>query len=200
MPKYYFDEADDKEKSFEYAMTGAKLGNAEAMNRVGNKYERGNGVKKDTEKAVEWYTKSAETGETWAQNKLGLGNMYDNGEGVPQDRAKAIEWFTKATEAGDDDARQELAKLTSEQAAASGESAANAAEESFAPIREDAQPEEFSIPEATPAPEPESKKSHLAGKIIGALVAAGIVALAVLRLTGVIDVTEWLSGLLGLSR
>ena len=44
---------------------------------------------------------------------------------------------------------------------------------------------------------PAPKKSHLAGKIIGALLVAGIVALAALQLTGVMDILGWLKGLFG---
>ena len=68
---------------------------------------------------------------------------------------------------------------------------------------------ETPTPEATvPAPEtptPETpveqpQKTHLVGKIIGGLLAAGIVALIALQLTGVIDVTEWFAELPGLFR
>ena len=44
---------------------------------------------------------------------------------------------------------------------------------------------------------PAPKKSHLAGKIIGALLASGIAALAALQLTGVMDILGWLKGLFG---
>ena len=55
----------------------------------------------------------------------------------------------------------------------------------------------------TPTPETpveQPKKTHLVGKIIGGLLAAGIVALIALQLTGVIDVTEWFAELPGLFR
>ena len=44
---------------------------------------------------------------------------------------------------------------------------------------------------------PAPKKSHLAGKIIGALLASGIAALVALQLTGVMDILGWLKGLFG---
>ena len=55
----------------------------------------------------------------------------------------------------------------------------------------------------TPTPETpveQPKKTHLVGKIIGGLLAVGIVALIALQLTGVIDVTEWFAELPGLFR
>ena len=55
----------------------------------------------------------------------------------------------------------------------------------------------------TPTPETpveQPKKTHIVGKIIGGLLAAGIVALIALQLTGVIDVTEWFAELPGLFR
>ena len=42
-----------------------------------------------------------------------------------------------------------------------------------------------------------AQTSALAGKIIGALLAAGIAALAALQLTGVMDILGWLKGLFG---
>ena len=44
---------------------------------------------------------------------------------------------------------------------------------------------------------PAPKKFHLAGKIIGALLVATIVALVALQLTGVMDILGWLKGLFG---
>ena len=43
-------------------------------------YEKGKGVKQDYNKAVKWYTKSAEQG--YADAQCNLGYMYSHGEGV----------------------------------------------------------------------------------------------------------------------
>ena len=59
-------------------------------------YHNGRGVPQDYEKAIDWFTKSAEQNNAWAQNNLGL--MYKNGRGVPQDYEKAIDWYTKSAE------------------------------------------------------------------------------------------------------
>ena len=71
---------------------------ATAMNKLGVCYKRGRGVVKDEAKAVEWYTKAADAGDTNAMCNLGF--CFNNGEGVGKDEAKAVEWYTKAAEAG----------------------------------------------------------------------------------------------------
>ena len=70
-----------------------------AMNNLGNMYQNGSGVEQNGEKAVEWYTKAADLGNTSAMSNLGF--MYQNGDGVEQKGEKAIEWYTKAIDAGD---------------------------------------------------------------------------------------------------
>jgi len=69
-------------------------------------YANGVGVEQDGTKAVEWYTKAADLGNTTAMNNLG--NMYQTGNGVEQDGTKAVEWFTRAADLGDTDAMNEL--------------------------------------------------------------------------------------------
>ena len=63
----------------------------------------------DKEKAVEWYTKAAEQGDSNAQCNLGY--CYDNGDGVTMDKEKAVEWLTKAAEQGNSDARVKLERM-----------------------------------------------------------------------------------------
>jgi len=68
---------------------------------LGFKYEKGKeGVQKDMEKAIYWYTRAAEQGSTDAYVHLG---MCFDGEDTPKDIKKAIYWFTKAAEQGDAD-------------------------------------------------------------------------------------------------
>jgi TPR repeat protein len=62
---------------------------------VGDLGER---VNQDYTKAVEWYLKSAEQGDSVAQ--CNLGDCYYNGEGVNQDYTKAVEWYFKSAEQG----------------------------------------------------------------------------------------------------
>ena len=73
----------------------AEHGDAEAQYTLG----RLSSYDEDYEKAVYWYTKSAEQGNAEAQRELGA--CYYVGEGVPQDYEKGVYWFTKAAEQGD---------------------------------------------------------------------------------------------------
>ena len=80
-------------------------------------YRHGDGVKKDAAKAMEWYEKASELGETDAM--LSLGRMYECGEGVKKDLQKAAQWYRKAQEKGAEGAeyllsRKKFANLTSD--------------------------------------------------------------------------------------
>jgi TPR repeat protein len=46
------------------------MGHALAMNNIGELYEKGMGVEKDLDAAIEWYRKAAEQGEENAQSAL----------------------------------------------------------------------------------------------------------------------------------
>jgi|GEM_PF-7018102 len=72
----------------------AEQGNAEAQNRLGECFYRGDGVEQDYEKAVQWYAKAAEQGLPEGENNLG--GVYYLGKGVEKDYIKAIEWYEKA--------------------------------------------------------------------------------------------------------
>ena len=54
------------------------------------------GVKQDYTKAVEWYEKAAEQGDSDGQTNLG--RHYYIGMGVAQDFHEAFKWFKKAAE------------------------------------------------------------------------------------------------------
>ena len=68
-------------------------------------YKNGEGVEKDFSKAVYWYQKAAEAGNSGAQNNLAI--CYKNGEGVEKDITKAVHWWQRAAEAGN--SRAEIA-------------------------------------------------------------------------------------------
>ena len=78
---------------------------------MGLSYSRGEGVKKDPGKAVEWWRKAASQGEAEAQYSLGL--MDEKGFGVRQDLRKATEWFRKAAAQGHAKARDAIKATTS---------------------------------------------------------------------------------------
>ena len=89
------DEAADKavanlQKQIDKATTS---GNSDEQRLVGNEYLNGHVSIQDTNKAIEWYEKSA------AQNNVktmvALGNLYLTNPKVKQDYVKAREWFEK---------------------------------------------------------------------------------------------------------
>ena len=57
----------------------AEQGNADAQNRLGVRYDRGEGVSKDVKEAAKWYAKSAAQGHPKAQCNLALD--YKSGKG-----------------------------------------------------------------------------------------------------------------------
>ena len=69
----------------------AERGDPKAQNVMGTYYESGNGVEKDYDKAIYWYTKSAEQGNTNAQYHLGV--LYNKAKENP---LRAYFWFEVA--------------------------------------------------------------------------------------------------------
>jgi TPR repeat protein len=87
----------------------AKAGNPEAAYWTGRMYEDGLGVKKDVDKAIDYYTQSAEKG--WQNAKLRLGEIYFHGTEVLQDFAKAHKWLERAAFDGISLAQRDLGTL-----------------------------------------------------------------------------------------
>ena len=79
-------------------LKSANHGNAEAQYFLGKSYESGDGVAKDSAKAVKWYREAANQGVPWAQ--FCLGRMCYNGDGVAQDHSEAFYWVQKAAVKG----------------------------------------------------------------------------------------------------
>ncbi len=75
-------------------MLRAQRGDAQAQNKLGFAYAKGEGVPQDYGEAEKWFRKAAEQGFAKAQYNLGL--MYDNGDGVPQDYVAAHKWYNLA--------------------------------------------------------------------------------------------------------
>lgn len=72
----------------------AEKGDAAAQRMLGEKYEHGDGVPQNAEKAAEWYRKAGLQGDGVAA--LNLGVLYWTGDGVPQDRQEATQWYRRA--------------------------------------------------------------------------------------------------------
>ena len=72
----------------------------------GERYEHGEGVTRDYDRAVQLYCAAARRGHATAQYKLGW--MYANGRGVRRDDNLAAAWFKLAAERGDPHAQRVL--------------------------------------------------------------------------------------------
>lgn len=67
---------------------------------------------RDYAKAMEWYQKATENGNTDAQYSIGY--MYENDLGVNKDYKKAVEWYTKAADNGHKKAQARLKELNNQ--------------------------------------------------------------------------------------
>ena len=106
-PNKLYEKGLEKEKNsnnediaiFEYYRRAAKKGHPAAMNRVALHYIGGmNGVRQNSQKAIEWFNKAIENGN--AEAALNLGYVYETGKGVKQDQTEAIKYYTIAAERG----------------------------------------------------------------------------------------------------
>jgi len=100
------EKSDEAVKLFQQA---ADLGDARAMQELGEMFMEGNGVAKDDEAAVQWFRKGADKGNTSAM--VFLGGMYQLGNGVEQSDATAADWYRKAAAAENPAALFDLAML-----------------------------------------------------------------------------------------
>jgi len=81
----------------------AEMGNADAQNKLGNCYYKGEGVPQDYAKAA-GFERAAEHGHAEAQYQIG--KCYSGTDmGVTQDKAKSVFWYTKASEQGNAEAQ-----------------------------------------------------------------------------------------------
>mgnify|MGYP002624631979 CR=1 FL=1 len=83
-------------------------GDAKAQNSLAWCYDQGNGVKKDPNRAVFWYRKSADQGNMWAMDNLGW--SYEHGEGVNKDYDQAVYWYRRSAEHGSANACNNLGR------------------------------------------------------------------------------------------
>lgn len=75
-------------------------------------YNKGEGVEKNLQEAVNRYRKAAEQGNDSAQ--LNLGYSYDFGEGVIQNKIKAYAWYALASKNGNEKASKNMRILAKE--------------------------------------------------------------------------------------
>ncbi len=112
--KTLFDQANEawdqgKNKlAFKLFLRAAELGHGWSYNSIGYFFDHGIGVRKDEERALEWYKKAARHGDVCAYANIGL--SYRNAG----NRQLAKKWLERARKAGDGSAAVDLAKLVLE--------------------------------------------------------------------------------------
>ena len=95
----------------------AKKGNVDAQYSVGIRFLMGDGVEKNSLKAVEWIRKAAEQDHAGAQYQLGI--MYRDGVGVSNSESEAVKWLRLASSWGISKAQRDLDALLRKQLLAS---------------------------------------------------------------------------------
>ncbi len=91
----------------------ANNGNYHAQFFLAKRLQKGEGVAKNAQQAVYWYTRAAE--QNIAPAQLNLGIMYLRGEGVKADMQKGRAWLEKAAHLGDNRASYALAMIDEKQ-------------------------------------------------------------------------------------
>jgi uncharacterized protein len=84
----------------------ASAGDIDAMNNLGVRYQNGQGVAQNYDKAREWLQKAADAGNADAMNNLG--ELYYYGRGVARDFILARDWYEKAAAADNANAMYSL--------------------------------------------------------------------------------------------
>ena len=82
------------------------LGDAHAVNNLGDNYYYGRGVAQDEAEAVRLYRQAANLG--YASAILNLGFMFENGRGVAMDEAEAVRLYRQTADLGDTTAMHHL--------------------------------------------------------------------------------------------
>ena len=95
----YLCDSPDYKSAFELFSRAAELGDETAIYQIGRFYLDGKFVKRNYEKAVEWFQKAVENGEGCFA-ELSLAKCYYAGQGVAKDEQKARELLSQAIEHG----------------------------------------------------------------------------------------------------
>ncbi|MFY9259304.1 MAG: tetratricopeptide repeat protein [Gallionella sp.] len=91
--------------AFDLFMEAAKSGDVWAFNSLGYFYDQGISVERNPKRAMEWYRKSAKSGD--ACGCLNLATQYRDAGNI----RCAKKWYIRAIEGGDADAALQLGKL-----------------------------------------------------------------------------------------
>ena len=98
---------DRKKEGFNILLPLAEAGNENAFRPVAIMLQNGIGVEKNTDSAIEWFTKSAKKGD--ASSQYELGDIYLNEKNIKL----AMDWYTKSAENGDIKAQNKLGEIYS---------------------------------------------------------------------------------------
>lgn len=90
----------------------AQLGYSKAQASLAWMYHTGNGVTRDLQQAIGWYTLAAEQNHAIAQNNLAT--FYENGLNVIPDEKTAFKWYKKSAESGYSYAQYNLGRMYAE--------------------------------------------------------------------------------------
>lgn len=91
----------------------AEQGDPQAQYYVGRMYEKGEGVRKDSDQVRRWYRRSAEAGYAPAQYRVAVGYAYGLA-GLPRDHGEAVKWLRKSAEGGYRRAQKTLGRAYAE--------------------------------------------------------------------------------------
>ena len=83
---------------------------------LGWMYYDGRAAPSDNDKAVKWFRRAAEAGDS--DGMYWLGWMYEAGRGVNQDERESLSWYEKASKLGNENAKSALKRLKAKSEAA----------------------------------------------------------------------------------
>lgn len=99
----------------------ARRGDVEAQKRLAFMYLKGDNVRQDYHKGVEWLEKAAERGDAEAQAQVELGAIYYVGKGIAPDYkdkflsfVKSFKWHQKAAVKGHGEAQRRVGDMYNE--------------------------------------------------------------------------------------
>ena len=98
-----FDDRNEYKKSFDTYLAGAKEGETECFIRLGFCHQNGHAVKKDLQKAIEYYTKASDVGSSVAARNLGDLYYFETPIKMPEidNIKKALQFYERAFYLGD---------------------------------------------------------------------------------------------------
>jgi len=100
-----YEEDGDLKNAFKHLLAAAQLGHAMSQVSLGNFYASGRGVRKDLDKAADWYKRAYRNGYRDGALNLAIDKRKEG------DLRSAVIWFKKAIEMNSGDACLELAKI-----------------------------------------------------------------------------------------